>query len=43
MEVLRLGQPRPENTVASRFVRSSICQIFLRISRGIMGRVMRDT
>jgi hypothetical protein len=36
MEVLRLGQPRSKNPVTSRFVRGSICRIFLRISRGII-------
>jgi hypothetical protein len=34
-DMLRLGQPRSEESVTMRFVRSSICRIFLRISRGI--------
>jgi hypothetical protein len=37
--VLRLvlgTQPRSAELVTMRFVRSSICRIFLRISRGIM-------
>lgn len=40
-DMLRLGQPRSADSVTMRFVRGSICRIFLRIS-GIMGNVMRD-
>jgi hypothetical protein len=43
--VLRLvlrTQPRSADPLTMRFVRSSICRIFLRISRGIMtGKMMK--